>query len=232
MARLWGTPDSIVQYVVVMEANLRQYIQSVAVAVSMLFLVSGAVLLGNSEAHSEILDTSAALEERSLGDSNAPLTIYEYSSLGCPHCKAFHKNTLPMVMEEFIDTGKVRLVYRDYPLGNRAMAAAMIARCAPQERYFGMLELFFQKQSDWSQSEDAIGALTAVAKFGGLSSDDVMACLQDQDLLNGIRTRAEAGSDEFGIEATPTFIIGDTGEKIEGAMGPDEFRKVLNDALN
>ena len=215
-----------------MEANLRQYIQSVAVAVSIVFVVAGAFISGIGEAHSEILDTSAALEERSLGDSNAPLTIYEYSSLGCPHCKAFHDNTLPMVLEEFVETGKVRIVYRDFPLGNRAMAAAMIARCAPEERYFGMIELFFHNQDHWSQSEDAIGALTAVAKFGGLSSDDVMACLQDQELMNGIRARAEEGSEEFDIEATPTFIIGDDGGKVEGAMGPDEFRDVLNKALN
>lgn len=216
-----------------MEANLRQYIQSVAVTISVVFLFAGTIFFGSGEARSEILETSIALEERSLGDPNAPLTIYEYSSLGCPHCKAFHDNTLPMVMEEYIDTGKVRLVYRDFPLGNRAMAAAMIARCAPQERYFGMIELFFHKQADWTQAEDAIGALTAVAKFGGLSADDVVACLQDQELMNGIRTRAADGGDDFDITATPTFLIGeDTGEKVEGAMGPDEFREVLEKALN
>ncbi len=215
-----------------MEANLRQYIQSVAVAVGVVFVVAGAFFFPGNEARSEILDTSAALEERSLGDSNAPLTIYEYSSLGCPHCKAFHDGTLPMVLEEYIETGKVRLVYRDYPLGNRAMAAAMIARCAPQERYFGMIELFFHNQAIWTQAEDAIGALTDVAKFGGLSSDDVIACLQDQALRDGILARADEGSDDFDIDATPTFVIGEDGDIIEGAMGPDDFREVLENALN
>ena len=98
--------------------------------------------------------------------------------------------------------------------------------------YIDLIELFFHNQDQWNQSDDAIGALTAVAKFGGLSSDDVMACLQDQDLMNGIRARAEEGSDDFDIASTPTFIIGDDGEKVEGAIGPDEFRKVLEKALN
>lgn len=212
---------------------MRQYIQSLAIVVGVIFAATGTFFAGNTQSRADILDAAAALAERSLGDPGAPLTIYEYSSLGCPHCKAFHDNTLPMVMEEFIETGKVRLVYRDYPLGNRAMAAAMIARCAPAERYFGMIELFFQKQGDWTRADDAMGALSSVAKFGGLSDDDVVACLQDQDLMNGIRSRALTGRDVFGIAVTPTFLIGgEDGERVESALGPDEFRTVLEDALN
>ena len=212
---------------------MRQYIQGLAVSAGIVFIAFGVMFAGVSESKAEILDSAAALEERFMGDPNAPLTIYEYSSLGCPHCKSFHHNTLPMVLEEYIETGKVKLVYRDYPLGNRAMAAAMIARCAPPERYFGMIELFFQKQADWTQAEDAIGALSAVAKFGGLSNDDVVACLQDQALMDGLRERALAGRDNFGVAATPTFLIGsEDGERVEGSLGPDAFREIIEDALN
>ncbi len=212
---------------------MRKFIQLIAVSLSIIAFTAGTALFSATSVNAEILDTTSALEERFLGDPNAPLTIYEYSSLGCSHCKSFHEDTLPMVMAEFIDTGKVRLVYRDYPLGNRAMAAAMIARCAPQERYFGMIALFFQKQADWSQAEDAVGALASVARFGGLSHDDVVACLQNQELLNGIRAQAIEGRDEYDVAATPTFVIGENAsEKIEGTLGPDAFREILEEALN
>ena len=208
---------------------MRQYIQGLAVSLALLLVVSGfsqPVVAG-------ILDTEAALADRILGDDNAPLTIIEYSSLGCPHCKAFHRDTFPMIKKEFIDTGKVRMIFRDYPLGARATAAAMIARCAPEARYFGMIELFFNKQQEWSAADDGMAALSTVAKFGGMSSDDVVACLQNQALLDGIRSRAEDAKVDFEIAATPSFLVGgEDGKKIEGALSTEDFRDVIQDALN
>lgn len=208
---------------------MRQYIQGLAVALLLLFVAYGT----SQPASADVLDTEAALAERVLGDENAPLTIIEYSSLGCPHCMAFHRDTLPMIKKEFIDTGKVRLIYRDFPLGARAMAAAMVARCAPESRYFGMIELFFQKQQEWTRAEDALAAITNVAKFGGMSGDDVIQCMQNQALLDGIRGRAEAAQDDFEISATPSFLLGgEDGEKIEGALAKEDFLDVIQKALN
>lgn len=208
---------------------MRQYIQGLAVALLLLLVAYGT----SQPASADVLDTEAALAERVLGDENAPLTIIEYSSLGCPHCMAFHRDTLPMIKKEFIDTGKVRLIYRDFPLGARAMAAAMVARCAPESRYFGMIELFFQKQQEWTRAEDALAAITNVAKFGGMSGDDVIQCMQNQALLDGIRGRAEAAQDDFEISATPSFLLGgEDGEKIEGALAKEDFRDVIQKALN
>ncbi len=208
---------------------MRQYIQGLAFTIPLLLLVAGYV----QPSAAEILDTEAALAERVLGDENAPLTIIEFSSLGCPHCMAFHRDTLPMIKKDYIETGKVRLVYRDFPLGARAMAAAMLARCAPEKRYFGMLELFFQKQEDWSHAEDAVASLSKVAKFGGMSNDDVLACLQNQALLDGIRERAEDAQFEFEISSTPTFLIGgEDGDKVQGNLATEDFRDVIEKALN
>mgnify|MGYP002629894118 FL=1 len=208
---------------------MRQYIQGLAVA--LLLVLQGPGF--SQPAVAGILDTEAALADRILGDENAPLTIIEYSSLGCPHCKAFHSDTFPMIKKEFIDTGKVRMIYRDYPLGARAMAAAMIARCAPAPRYFGMIELFFDKQQEWSQAEDALAALSKVAKFGGMSGDDVAECLKNQALLDGIRGRAEDAKFDFEIAATPSFLVGgEDGQKIEGALSAEDFRDVIQKALN
>jgi len=160
-----------------MEVTLRKYIQGLAVVFPVLLLVSGFL----QPATAEVLDTDAALADRVLGDDNAPLTIIEYSSLGCPHCMAFHRDTFPMVKKDYIDTGKVRLIFRDYPLGARAMAAAMIARCAPEERYFGMVNLFFLKQDEWSHAEDAMAALGKVAKFGGMTVSEARRLKAPED---------------------------------------------------
>ena len=209
-----------------MEVTLRQYIQGLAVALPLVLVIFGFI----QPATAGILSTEEALADRILGDENAPLTIIEYSSLGCSHCKAFHQGAFPMVKKEFIDTGKVRMIYRDFPLGARAMAAAMIARCAPEPRYFGMIDLFFTKQEEWSHAEDAMAALTKVAKFGGMTASDVAECLQNQALLDGIRDRAETAKLDHGIAATPSFLLGE--EKIEGALSAEDFRDVIQKALD
>jgi len=207
---------------------LRQYIQGLAVALPVILLVFGLF----QPAAADVLDTETALADRVLGDDNAPLTIIEYSSLGCPHCMVFHRDTFPMIKKDYIDTGKVRVIFRDYPLGARAMAAAMIARCAPEARYFGMVDLFFMKQEEWSHAEDVIAALSKVAKFGGMSGDDVTMCLQNQALLDGIRGRAEDAQGDYEIAATPSFVlVEEDNQMISGALPIEDFRDAIEKAL-
>ncbi len=179
------------------------------------------------------VDLTTALSVRSIGRDDAPVTLIEYASLGCSHCKSFHDDTYPIIKKDYIDTGLVRLEFRDYPLGTRAMAASMLTRCAPESMYFGMVGLFFDKQSVWGQSEDPIGALSSVAKHAMMTPDDVTACLQNKDLMNGIRSGAEEASNNYGIQSTPTFFIGEAGgTRIEGAQDIDVFRAAIEDALN
>ncbi|MCG8507994.1 MAG: DsbA family protein, partial [Rhodospirillales bacterium] len=99
-------------------------------------------------------DYDEVLGEMALGRQDAPVTISEHSSLTCGHCGNFHRDTLPEIKKEYIDTGKVRLIYRDFPLGRLAMAAAMLPHCAPRERYFGFLEALFLSQDSWARSDD------------------------------------------------------------------------------
>lgn len=173
-----------------------------------------------------------AMERKFVGDENAPLNMLEFFSLGCPHCRNFHADVLPTIKKEFVDTGKVRIELRDYPLGVKATAASMITRCAPPERYHGLVELMFRSQAKWAQVNDSLPPLKQVAKFGGLSGEDVEACLNNVELLEAIRTRAEADSAEYGIEATPTFIIGENRRKIEGSGSVEIFRAALNEELS
>lgn len=169
------------------------------------------------------------LAERALGDEAAPVTIVEYSSLGCPHCAAFHRETLPQIKEAYIDTGKVRLVYRDYPLGGVAMAAALIARCVEPSRYFGFINMLYRDQATWAMSTKPLDDLKQLSRFAGLSEADFNACLENRELLQGIQERASQAQKEAGIESTPTFFVND--RKIVGAQGFETFKAAIDEAL-
>lgn len=179
-------------------------------------------------ARADIVPLKQAMHEQSYGDVNAPLTVYEYYSLGCPHCRHFYETTFPEVKKNYVDTGKVRFVLRDFPLGTASLAAAMIARCSG-DRYKGMVELFFQSQAEWEQAQNPLEGLKKVARFGGLSGTDVDACLKQKDLLDAVNAEAKNGQDEYGVNATPTFVM--DGKAYAGAMSYDEFKKLLDEHL-
>ncbi|MEK7246209.1 MAG: DsbA family protein [Pseudomonadota bacterium] len=188
-----------------------------------------AVLAWTGPAAADIATLQDALAERVLGRQDAPVTIVEHSSLGCPHCASFHKDTLPRIKAEYLDTGKARLVFSDFPLGGPALAAAMVARCAPKESFFGLIELFFREQERWLRSRDPIKEIERIARFGGLSEKDVQACLDFQPLLAGVRERAENASRQHGVNSTPTFLI--DGALVVGAQPYETFRDVIEAAL-
>jgi len=175
-----------------------------------------------------IVSIDEAKTEMTLGSKDAPVTMFEYSSLGCPHCAAFHKDTLPRIKKEYIDTGKVRLVFQDFPLGTPALAASMIARCAGPKKFFGFVEILFRAQPQWAKSKDPLEGLKKVARFGGLSGSDVDTCLKYQPLLEHIRRGALAGQETYKINSTPSFVIGT--EVISGNLPFEKFKKVLDEA--
>ena len=174
-------------------------------------------------------DLEEMLAERSLGDPDAPVTMIEYSSLTCGHCAAFHRDTLPRIKNKYIDTGKVHFIYRDFPLDTAALAAAMLARCVPEKRYFPFLETLFREQGDWARSEDLLDELATLAKDAGLSDAAVRACLAKGRLMTGLRERALEARDEYGITSTPTLII--DGEVLAGALPFERFEEVIQEKL-
>jgi len=191
--------------------------------------IFGALLLTAAfAATAKPLGTEEALKERVLGDPKAAITIIEYSSLGCPHCAKFHKETFPDVKKNYIDTGKAKLIYRDYPIGGAAYAAAMMARCAPPARYFQFIDVLFNSQETWAASKAPRSALARIGKLGGMSEADFDACLKNEALFNGIQKVQLEGQEKFGVKATPTFIV--NGQVISGAQPYAEFRKVLDKA--
>lgn len=163
-----------------------------------------------------------------LGDPNAPVTIIEYSSLTCPHCAAFHRDTLPRIKEQFIATGKAKLVFRDFPFDNLALGGAMLARCVPTERYFSFLDTLFGTQQQWAYNKNPLGALQSFGKLAGVPDDRFQACMTDQKMMDGIKAKQAEGQKQFGIDSTPTFII--NGEKISGNQPFETFAQAINKA--
>jgi len=154
-------------------------------------------------------------DDRILCKADAPVTIIEYASLTCPHCAAFEKEILPKIKSEWIDTGKAKLVFRDFPLDGSALKAAIVARCAPPERFYGFIDILFAQQGSWGISPDPVPGITRIAKLGGMSEDQVQACLKDDALQNKILAVRLAAEQQYQVESTPTFFI--NGKKVVGA---------------
>ncbi len=167
--------------------------------------------------------------ERVLGDPDAPVTIIEYSSLTCPHCAAFHAETLPALKARYIDTGKAKIVYRDFPLDQNALNAAVIAHCAGPDRYFVFLEALFSSQQRWARSSDPRESLIQLAGLGGLPREQAEACLADDAMLDAVLQSRLDGQAEYQISSTPSFVV--NGELISGNRSVDEFATVIERAL-
>ena len=165
-------------------------------------------------------------DDRVLGNPAAPITIIEYASLPCPHCAHFATDVLPELKREWIDTGKAKLVLRDFPLDGPALRAAMIARCAPPDRFYAFAETFFASQDKWATTKDYLEALARLAKLGGMGKDEFEACLNNITLENRIVEQRLVASQELDINSTPTFFI--NGSKFSGAPTAEEFNKVLS----
>ena len=166
-------------------------------------------------------------DDRILGSPDAPITIIEYSSLTCPHCANFHKNTLPQLKEEWIETGRARLVYRHFPFDRLGLRAALVANCLEGNLHFVFLDALFKGQEKWARSQDPIGSLARIAGLAGMDKATFDACMADKDEMNMILTRKQEGISAYDVNSTPSFII--NGRKISGAKSYEEFNKVLED---
>jgi len=165
-------------------------------------------------------------DDRILGNPDAPITIVEYASLTCPHCAHFTNEVLPELKKKWIDTGKAKLVLRDYPLDEPALRAAMIARCAPQDRFYAYVDTFFGSLEKWVTARDYRDALARLVKLGGMSREEFDNCLKDTALENKIVEGRLIASKELDVNSTPTFFI--NGTKFTGAPTVEEFDKALS----
>ena len=169
--------------------------------------------------------------ERTLGAPDAPVTLVEYAMFTCPHCRHFQQEVFPKIRENYIDTGKVRLVYREVYFNKPSLWAGMIARCAPEERYFGIVDVLFSRQPDWAAAEneqDLIAKLFSIGRQAGLTDAQMNACLQDRGLAEGLVAEYQAKAKADGIDATPTFFING---KMQPNASYDEMAAGIDAAL-
>jgi protein-disulfide isomerase len=159
-------------------------------------------------------------DDRVLGKADAPITIFEFFSLTCPHCADFEEHTYPKIKADWVDTGKAKIVYRDYPLDGNALKAAMVARCAPPERYAAFVEVLFQQQMVWGPQKDPTEALKKIAALGGIGPDEFEKCINDQELSKKIVAGEYEAQQKYGVQSTPTFFI--NGKMVVGALPYDE----------
>jgi len=192
---------------------------------SPLRLISGAMAQSASDVAKPV-----SLPDMALGPANATVTITEYASMTCPHCAAFTETVFPKIKSEFIDSGKIRFVFREFPLDIKAAAGSMLARCIAKDdsgKYFAVVDLLFKQQNDWVKNTTE--TLTRIGKQAGLSQQAVENCLKDQALLDKIAADQKFASEVLKVNSTPTFFI--NGEMVKGETSFEEFDKKIKSLL-
>ena len=186
--------------------------------------------VGMAFAQEAEVDTSRVLE-MSMGNPDSPVTVIEYASFTCPHCRAFHEGPFKQLKANYIDTGKIHFIYREVYFDRFGLWAGMLARCAGQERYFGMAEMIYAGQQEWIGNGDPAAIAENLRKMGrtaGLTDDEVNACLQDGDMARAMVAVYQQNAEADGIDSTPSFLI--NGEKYSN-MSYEDFSAVLDEKL-
>ena len=193
-------------------------------------------MLGATAAYSAVpafaqSDEAMALEEMSIGAEDAPITMIEYASFTCPHCANFHTDVLPLIKENYIDTGKVRMIYRGIYFDRLGLWADMLARCGGPDRYFGITGMIYEKQSEWTSADSAVGVvdnLYAIGRLAGMNQTDMEACMQDNETAQAMVKSSTENAEAHGVNSTPTFVInGQTVSNMAYSGFVDEFERLL-----
>jgi protein-disulfide isomerase len=185
---------------------------------------------GPAEVSVDELMKPTDLPDLSLGAADAKVTVVEYASMTCPHCAHFTNDVFENFKKKYIDTGKVRYIFRDFPLDNLAAAVSMLARCVDADKALPMIETFYAKQQDWAFAEGSpVPKLFDIAKQAGFTQESFDKCLTNQKLLDQITAERTRASETFGVNATPTFFI--NGKKLQEAPTLEAFDKVLEPLL-
>ena len=167
-----------------------------------------------------------------IGNEDAKITIIEYASLSCSHCADFHVNTLETLKKEYIDTGKVRMVFRDYPFNYPALLGSMVLRCIPENYRYDYMNALFKLQTDWvnKKNKKTIQELYKIMQSGGMTKEEYDACIYNTELENEILKGVMEAQNQFNIKSTPSFII--DGKLIEGNKSIKEFRQIIDKILS
>jgi len=206
------------------QLNRRDFILGTTAMAGLAGLTSPALAVDPAKLYAE-----PELGDMALGQAatEAKVTVIEYASATCPHCAKFHEETYGTLKADYIDTNKIRFVFREFPLNDGALAAFMIARSAPKESYFPLIDIYFSTLKTWAAGNWVEG-LFNIAKQAGFTREKFDATLKDEALARKILAIRDAGA-EFGVKGTPTFFI--NGEILDGEQNVEAFRKKIDPLL-
>lgn len=201
---------------------------AVLAALSLLHPMDGVMAQGAAAAS---VAKPVSLPDMALGPAKAPVAIVEYASMSCPHCAGFEQNVFPMLKSKYIDTGKVRFVFWEFPLDVKAVAASMLARCIAGDdagKYFEAVEALFKAQDQLM--EHTADTLKLIGKqLAGMSEEAVETCVKDQAMLDKLKADQNYAFERLKVDATPTFFV--NGEKLRGAMSFEELDQKIRALL-
>ena len=210
--------------------NRRMHIKTLLLAGATLFAAFGPSLAETpAEMAQKLLAAAPSLGEQSLGKADAPVVMVEYASATCPHCAAFHEMVLPQLKADYIETGKMRFIFREYPLDKLAMGAFMLARCVPNDKYFPTIDMMFRRQQTWRTSSNPAGELFRIMQLSGMDKPGFEACLKRQDVIKDISDTARKAREDFGVKGTPAIFI--NGKLVDGHKEFADLKIVIDAAL-
>jgi protein-disulfide isomerase len=189
--------------------------------------LSGGSARAQTVAEAELMQPGP-LGEVSMGSDKAPVTIIEYASMTCPHCAHFATETFPILKEKYIDTGKVRFIFREFPFDPVAAGAFMLARCAGNDKFLAVVDLLFHTQRTWAV-EKPLGPLLQTVKQAGFTEDSFKACLKNQKVLDGVEWVRNRAAEKFKVDSTPTFFI--NGQIQKGDISLADLEKMMEPFL-
>ncbi len=198
-------------------------------------LVTATTLFSGLPAYSQemakkLLDAASPLGDRAIGDPNAPVVMIEYASATCPHCAEFHEKLLPQIKTEYIDTGKVRFIFREFPLDQLALGAFMLARCLPEDKYFPVIDLMFRRQRTWTQAKNPADDLFKITQMAGMTQAEFEACVSRKDLAKAISETAKKAATDFAIKGTPAIFV--NGQFVDAHEDMPSVKAALDKAIN
>jgi protein-disulfide isomerase len=203
---------------------------ALAAGAGLTITVGGPPPVGAAFAQEEPVDTSRVLE-MSMGNPDAKVTVIEYASFTCPHCRSFHEGPFKQLKADYIDTGRIHFIYREVYFDRLGLWAGLIARCAGPERYFGMAEMIYATQAEWigdGEPTTVAENLRRMGRTAGLTDEQVDACLQDGEMARAMVAVYQQNAEADGIDSTPSFVI--NGEKYSN-MSYEEFSTILEEKL-
>lgn len=181
-------------------------------------------LIAPKVAMADMFDLNAAMKDRVLGNPDAPNVFEDFSSLTCPHCREFHENILPKLKAGPVAAGKLQIIYRDFPLNGVDIQAAMMARCAPPQTYFSMIDVLFATQDNWTRANDPLSALLSIGQLSGMSRQEIETCWQNTNLAEALVHIRQDATDRYNITGTPGLVM--NGENISHLHGEDILKGV------